>query len=449
MSVAVEVLSGLQRRIKVSIPSEELARTYEKKLREYKKTIKLKGFRAGKVPESMIEKRYGKSIRQEVRDEMLRKSFAEAIEKNELTIVGMPDIEPAEWQPGQDFQFEAECEVYPTINLDNLNTLKATKYQVEISDPDIDNMLGSLADQNTDWSPVTRPAKEGDKVVIDFSGTINGESFEGGHANDFEVQIGAKHMIPGFEEGLVGIEAGVARELRLVFPDDYHAKEVAGQSVEFAVTAKKIEEPMRPAVNDEFAKKIGFTGGLSALRDLIQQRLQKEAHAALLNHQKESILDQLVVVNQVELPKRLVDVEVKYLQQAAKQQAMAKGEVKIEDAETTTFPAEDYLDQAKHRVLLGLVLSAIVKKFNIRVDQGAVRQRVEQIAMGYPRPQELVQWLYQDRSRLAEIETAVLEDQAIERILEAVDGEPETISYQAAVKKIQDAREEEQSKEQD
>jgi trigger factor len=442
MSVAVEVLSGLQRRIKVSIPSEEMARDYQKKLNEYKKNIKIKGFRPGKVPANVIEQRYGKSIRQEVRDESLRKSLTEAIEQNDLTIVGMPDIQPQEWNVGEGFEFEAECEVYPTINVDDLSSLKATKYNVNVSDPDVDEMLGSLADQNTEWSTVERAAADGDKVVIDFTGTINGEAFEGGHAHDFEVQIGAKHMIPGFEEGLIGIEAGVARELKLVFPEDYHAKEVAGQSVEFAVTAKEVKEPTKPEINEDFAKKIGFTAGLDALRSVIVERLEKEASSALLNHQKESILEQLVAANEVELPQQLVDTEVKYLQQAAKQQAVAKGEVKAEEAEETTFPAEDHLEQAKHRVLLGLVLSAIVKKFEIKVDQMAVRQRVEQIATGYPKPQELIQWLYQDRSRLAEIETAVLEDQAIERILDAMDGEPEAIEYQAAVKMIQDAQKE-------
>ena len=445
MSAAIEVLSGLQRRIKVTIPPEEMTRDYNKKLNEYKKNIKLKGFRPGKVPQSVIEKRYGKSICQEVRDDSLRKSLTEAIEKNELTIVGMPDITPPEWKLGEALEFEAECEVYPTIELNELDKLDATKYQVEVADADIDEMLGTLADQQTEWTKVERAAADGDKVIIDFTGTINGEAFEGGHAHDFEVQIGAKHMIPGFEEGLVGIEAGVARELRLVFPEDYHAKEVAGQSVEFAVTAKEVQEPIPAEINDDFAKKIGFTAGLDALKTVVRQRLEEESRTALVSNQKEKILDQLVDANQVDMPQSLIDTELKYLQQVAKQQAVSSGEMKQEEAEEATFPEEDYIDQAKRRVCLGLVLSAVVKKFEITVDQMAVRQRVEQIATGYPKPAELVEWLYKDRSRLAEIETAVLEDQAIEKILNAMEGEPTVISYQAAVKMVQDAKENAQS----
>jgi trigger factor len=441
MSAAIEVLSGLQRRIKVTIPAEEMTSDYQKKLNEYKKSITLKGFRPGKVPQSVIEKRYGKSICQEVRDDNLRKSLTEAIEKNELTIVGMPDVTPPEWSLGEALEFEAECEVYPTVELDNLNELKATKYQVEIADADIDEMLGNLADQQLEWSKVERAAADGDKVVMDFTGTINGEVFEGGHAEDFEIQIGSKHMIPGFEEGLIGIEAGVSRELKLVFPEDYHAKEVAGQSVEFAVTAKEVQESTRPEMNDEFAKKMGFTAGLDALKAVIKERLDKESHSSLINSQKETILDQLVDANKIELPQSLVDTEIKYLQQVARQQAVSSGDMKQEEAEEATFPKEDHQEQAERRVCLGLVLSAIVKKFDISVDQMAVRQRVEQIAMGYPKPAELIEWLYKDKSRLAEIETAVVEDQAIEQVLNAMDGEPTVISYQAAVKMIQDTQE--------
>jgi trigger factor len=417
-----------------------MTRHYQKKLAEYKKTIKIKGFREGKVPESIIEKRYGKSIRQEVRNDILRTALTDAIEKNELTVVGMPDLTPPEWAPGEDLTFEANCEVYPTIVIENLDELTAIRYKVEVADADVDEMLGSLADQNTTWSKVDRSAADGDKVVIDFTGTINGEVFEGGHANDFEVQLGAKHMIPGFEEGLIGIKAGVARELRLVFPKDYHAKEVAGLSVEFAVTAKEVKEPIRPVIDDEFAKKIGFTAGLDALRTVIQKRLEDEASAALLNDQKEAILEQLVKSNDVEIPQKLLNTEINYLQQVAKQQAVSSGELKEEQAQETTFPKEEYEEQARRRVLLGLVLSAVVKKFEIKIDQLAVRQRVQQIAAGYPKPTELVQWLYADRSRLAEIETAVLEDQAIEKIIDAMNRESTIISYQAAVKKVQDAQ---------
>lgn len=445
MSAAVEVLSGLQRRIKVSIPPEEMTRDYQKKLNEYKKQVKLKGFRPGKVPESVIEKRYGKSIRQEVRDDSLRKSLTTAIQDNELSIVDMPEITPPEWEVGQGLEFEAECEVYPTVELNNLEKLDAKKYTVEVSDADIDEVLGSLADQNAEWETVERPAAEGDRVVIDFAGTINGEAFEGGQATDFDVKIGANHMIPGFEEGLIGIEAGVARELKLVFPENYHAKEVAGQSVEFAVTAKEVTEAKKSEIDDEFAKKMGFAAGLDALKSMISERLHKEISTALITSQKETILDQLVKANEVELPQKLVDTELGYLQQVAKQQAVSKGELKPEEAESTTFPKEDYIEQAEHRVKLGLVLSAVVKKFDIKIDQMAVRQRVEQIAMGYPKPAELVEWLYKDRSRMAEIETAVLEDQSIEKILGTLDGEPEVISYQAAVKLVKEAQEKEQS----
>lgn len=445
MSAAIETISNLQRRIKITVSNDEMNRDYQKKLNEYKKNMKLKGFRPGKVPESVIEKRYGKAIRQEVRDHSLQRTFMEAVKDNDLRIVGMPDITPAEWTPGEDLQIEAEFEVYPEISLDNLNSLSATKYQVEVADSDVDEMISNLASQYTEWEPVERAAQDGDRVEIDFVGTIDGEVFDGGKADDFSVVIGAKRMIPGFEEGLVGIEQGVTRELKLVFPEQYHAKDLAGEPVEFNVTAKSIQAPKKPAIDDELAKKLGFANGLDALKKVVRERLESESSTALVGTQKETILDQLVEANRVELPKRLMDTEIDYLQRMAKQQAMSRGELKPEDAAETTFPREDYVEQAERRVLLGLILSEIVKKFEIKVDHMAVRQRVEQIAMGYPNPSELMEWLYKDRSRLAEIETSVLEDQAIRRILDEMDAESTVISYQDAVKKIQEAHEKEQA----
>lgn len=425
MSVLLETQSGLKRTLQITIPAEEMGQKYQSFLSKQAQGASVKGFRPGKVPMNVVERYYGDAIRAKVREGMIQKSFTEAMEKEELRLAGQPDLaELPEWEKGKDFVFEVHFEVYPTVGDVTVDGLAANEYSVSVSDTDIDTMLANLQKQHLEWKEVDRAAKEGDKLTIDFAGSINDVPFDGGTATDFDLVLGDKRMIEGFEEGLIGIEKEVARELRLVFPDEYHAEELAGQPVEFQITAKKVEEPVSPELNDDFAKKVGFDS-LEKLKEGARTKMEEDAQSRLKAKQKQELLDQLVDKHTFDLPEVLMEGELKYLRTLAHQQADARRE-SVEEGE---LESEEFTDQAKKRVKLGILLSEIVRQFEITLDQKAVEMRVRELALGYPNPKELIEWLYKDRSRLMEIETSVLEDQAVAKLLEGMTLETTVVDY--------------------
>ncbi|MGD8558736.1 MAG: trigger factor [Gammaproteobacteria bacterium] len=426
MQVSVEATGGLERRMTVQIPKDRLESEVQARLKKLAGQAKLQGFRPGKVPMKVIKQRYGGQVKQEVWGELVQSSFVEAVQQEKLNPAGMPHIAPADDKEGSgDVAFIATFEVYPEIELQGLGEINIERPVLEVSDADIDEMLETIRKQRKEWKEVDRAAEDGDRAVIDFEGFMGGEPFEGGKAEDYPLELGAKRMIPGFEDQVVGIKAGEERTISLTFPEDYHAKELAGKEAEFKVTAKKVEAPELPEINDAFAESFGIKeGGLQAFREQVKSNMEREASQKIKGQVKQQVLDGIIEKNQIEVPRVLIDSEIENLMQ---QQRQALG--LAESNQPQEIDPKLFEDQARRRVSLGLILSELVKQNDINVEPSKLRQTVEEIASGYERPDEVVKYYYNDKERLADIENLVLEDEAVEWVVSQASVTDKTVSF--------------------
>lgn len=417
MQVSVEATGGLERRMTVQVPEERVEKEVEGRLQRLARTAKLKGFRPGKVPMNVVKSHYGAQVRQEVVGDVIQSSFYEAVVKENLRPAGLPTIEPKSLEAGKSLEYTATFEVMPEVEPASLSGVKLEKVSAEVSDADVDAMLETLRKQRTRWEAVERAAKEGDRVVIDFKGTIDGTEFQGNEGKQVPVVIGAKRMITGFEEGLVGAKTNDSLTLDLKFPEEYGYKEVAGKPVQFAVTVHRVEEPHLPELDDEFAKSFAITeGGVEALRKEVRQNMERELEQAVTGRVKQAVMDKLLELNAIDLPKALIKQEAEQLAAQMRQNMhipAGKSGVNLDSAM--------FEDQARRRVSLGLVLSEIIKRNELKADAAKVREQVEKVAATYERPQDVINWYYADRNRLAEVESLVLENQVVEWALGQAD----------------------------
>jgi len=414
MQVSVESTSTLERRMTVEIPKEKLEQEIQARLKRLAGRVKIQGFRPGKVPLNVIKQRYGGQVHQEALGELIQSSYVEAVKQHKLRPAGMPQIEPVTATDStQAMTYTATFEVYPEIKISGLDTIKIERPQLEITESDVDEMMQTIRKQRKQWQAVDRAAAEGDRVTIDFEGIMDGKPFEGGSAKGYALELGAKRMIPGFEEQLEGIKAAETRTLKLSFPEQYHATELAGKPVEFNVTAHKVEQAELPELNDEFAKIYGIEeGGLSTLRSQVKDNMQREADAKIRTKLKQQVLDGILQVISIDVPKVLVDSEIENLQE---QQRQALGLNK--SSQPPGMDKKLFEDQARRRVALGLILSEMVKENNLKVEPAKLRKAVEEIAAGYEHPEEVMKYYYSNKDRLSEIESVVLEDQAVEWVV--------------------------------
>jgi trigger factor len=414
MQVSVETTSGLERRMTVQIPKDKLEQQVQARLKQLAGRAKIQGFRPGKVPMNVIKQRYGGQVEQEVMGELIQSSYVEALTQENLRPAGMPHIQPVDsTSESGEMTYTATFEVYPDIAIQGLENIKIERPVLEISEQEIDDMLETIRKQRKQWKEADRAAEKGDRVVIDFEGFINGEPFEGGTAKEYALELGAKRMIPGFEDQLEGIKAGEERTLKVKFPADYHAKDLADKEVEFKVKAHKVEAAELPELNDEFAALFGITeGGLAAFREQVKDNMQREAQQKIRTQVKQQVLDGILEQNPVDLPKVLVDNEVEHLMQQQRQaMGMSHGN-QSQDIDPKLFE-----DQARRRVSLGLILSELVKQNNLKVEPAKLRETIENIAASYERPEEVIKYYYGDKERLSEIENLVLEDEAIDWVV--------------------------------
>lgn len=433
MQTEIKKLDGLKRVLTVTLPEEEVRAAYDKHLRDAAKQIKMPGFRPGKVPLDVIEKKYGSGLRNEVAGELMQSSFEKAVEQNQLQIAGQPHVHPKELIKDAPFEYEAEFEVYPEIALKDLGGQAIEKFASEVTDQDVDAMLGKIQRQQAEWASVERASQEGDRLLMDFVGSIDKETFEGGTAKDFTLELGSKQMIPGFEDALVGLKAGEKKTISVTFPEDYHASNLAGKPAEFEVTVSKVEEPKLPALDDDLAKKVGLEGGLEKLKAEVRSGMERELKQAIEARTKMEVLDKLIELNPIEVPTAFLDLEVKNLQQVTLQQmlgSMGKGHEKMPDID---LPKEPYIEQAKKRVTLGLLLGEVIKHFKIEVDGAKVRERVEEIASAYQKPKEVVEWYYSNNQMLAEVEALVIEEAAVAKLLEDAEVSIKSSTYEEVV----------------
>lgn len=429
MQVSVEVTSGLERRLKVGVPAARIDSAVEARLKEAASKARIDGFRPGKVPMGEIRRRYAGAIRQEVLGDVLRDSYFEAVQQEKLNPAGMPRIEPVSNEPGKDLEFYAIFEVYPEVTLPALTGVKVEKASGEVTDADVEEMIATLRKQRATQREVARPAAMDDVVDIDFVGTLNGEAFKGGTANGQKVQLGAGRMIPGFEEGLVGASAGDERTLNVTFPADYNNDELKGQAVVFQTKVNKVLEQVLPELDTQFFTMFGIKGAdLVTFKAEVRRNMERELRAALRNRVKGQVMDQLVQLVSVDLPKALVSQEVDRLRQNMMQQF---GGAQVDPS---LLPDELFSEQARKSVALGLIVGEVVRSESIRVDGDRVRKQVEEIAESYETPKDVVNWYYANPDQLRQIEMAVLEEQVVERILKDAAVTETTVSYQDAVR---------------
>lgn len=430
MQVSIETTEGLERKMTVAIPQEQVDSAVMARLQEASHNVNLNGFRKGKVPMKVIKNRFGKGVRQEVIGELVNKSYFDALSQENVKPAGQPRIEPTQMDEGSDVEFVATFEVYPEVIVPDFSTLKAERETATVSEDDIDKMIETLRSQRQTWQEVDRECKEGDKVNIDFVGTRDGEAFEGGSAQGTDLVLGSGGMIAGFEDGIVGCKAGDTTTLPLTFPEDYQAAELAGAAVEFAITVNTVNEQFLPAVDEEFFKSFGVEeGGLAAFREEVSGNMERELKTASRNKLKNQIMDAVVDAVDLAVPQGLMDQEIDQLRNQALQQ-MGGGQ----GIDPSMLPAELFQENASRRVVLGLVLGEVVKEQNLTADPVKVREAIEEIASTYESPEEVVNWYYGNAEQLNAVESSVVEDQVFDYIIEQADIMDKQLSYEEVIK---------------
>jgi trigger factor len=414
MQVSVETTAGLERKLTVQVPSERIDQAVESRLQEMSHQVRLDGFRPGKVPVKVVRQRFGSQVRQEVMGEVLQSSLQEAIVQEQLRPAGMPRIEALDLESGKDLAYTATFEVYPDIQVKDLDKIEIKRPVVEIGETDVDRMVDNLRQQRKTWADVERPAQEGDRVTLDFEGRIDGKPFEGNKGEKVPVELGKGGMLADFESGLKGAKPGETRTIEVRFPDDYQGKAVAGKAAQFEVTVHSVSEPVLPEVDDAFVASFGIKdGGIEALRAEVRSNMQRELDQTVRAHIKKQVMDGLLSQNEVEVPKALVDEEVQTLQRQA---AQSFGQPNMDISQ---LPTEPFEEDARRRVQLGLMVGELVRANDLTVDADRVRQEVQNIASTYDDSEEVVKYYYGNPDALRSVEGVVLEDQVVEFVLQS------------------------------
>jgi len=415
MQVSVDTAEGLQRRLTITVPADAVDSAVKSRLQQLAKTQRINGFRPGKVPVSVIKKRFGTAVRQEVAGDVMQRNFYEAIMQEKITPAGMPTFEMKTDIDGQDLEFIAAFEVYPAVEVKGVSDLKIEKPVVEIKDKDLDEMMVTLQKQHADWKEVRRKAKKDDRVVIDFVGTVEGEEFEGGKAEDFTLELGKNRMIPGFEDNLVGAKKGEEVVADVTFPDDYQAEALKGKAASFVIQVNKVEGQALPKVDDEFAKLFGVDeGGVEALRAEVTKNMQRELDQTLKAQIKENVIAALLEKNSLDLPQALVDQEIEALREQAKQRFEQQGQ----GQNLPELPADLFTDNSKRRVSVGLLLGEIIKNEELKPESSRVEGLIESMASAYEDPSEVVEYYQSNEELMQQMNNVALEEQAIDWIVE-------------------------------
>ena len=407
MSISIETLEGLQRRVTITVPADKIEAAYKEQLKGYAKNARVDGFRKGKVPHSIIEQRFGLAARQDVLSDEMQRAFFEGVMAEKIALAGRPTFTPNNYQPGQDFSFSATFEVFPEVELKGLENIEVEKPVVEITEADLDKMVDVLRKQQATWAESQEAAKAEDRVVIDFVGSVDGEEFEGGKATDFALAMGQGRMIPGFEEGIVGHKAGEQFDIDVTFPADYHSENLKGKAAKFAITLKKVENIVLPELTEEFVKKFGNAKSVEDLRAEIKKNMQRELKNAVTARVKNQVINGLIVQNDIEVPAAAIAEEVDVLRQQAVQRFGGKPEMAAQ-----LFEAD-----AKRRVQVGLLLSNVISQNELKVDEARVEAMIADIASAYEQPAEVVEYYAKNRQLTENIRNVVLEEQAVDAVL--------------------------------
>lgn len=405
MQVSVETTGGLGRRMTVQIPADQIDQQVESKLQQLARSVRLDGFRPGKVPLNVVKKRFGDQVRQEIAGELIASSYHEALQRENLKPASEPSIEQTRNQSGQELEYVATFEIFPEVEPPELNDISIERPVAAVGESDVDDMLEKLRRQRVTWSKVERAAQQGDRIEIDFEGSIDGKPFAGNAAQHVPLELGSNSMIPGFEEQLVGVSPGASKTIEVTFPADYGSVEVAGKTASFEVKVHSVAAPELPEINDEFARVFGVgDGGLEKLREEIRSNMERELGAVIKSKVKQQVFDALLKKAAIDVPMSLIDSEIDALIKKNAAAADAPGD------------RSRYVDEARRRVSLGLLIAEIIKRNRLQIDPERVRQTIQELAQSYEKPDEVVQWYYSNQEMLAGIQTLIMEETVVEWI---------------------------------
>ena len=422
----VETLEGLERRVSMTLPAKDIERQVDERLKQLARNIRMPGFRPGKVPMKIVAQTYGPQVRSEVLSDAVQKAFTDAVKEANLKVAGFPRIEKKDGADNAALEFSATFEVYPEVKLGDLAGVTLERPQVSVDDAAVEKTIGILRKQRTRFVLVERPAKEGDRLTVDFEGTIDGQPFAGGSARDFAFTLGAGRMLPEFDAAARGMSTGEAKTFELTFPEDYHGKEVAGKRASFQLTLKKLEEPQLPELDAEFAKTLGIADGdLDKMRQEIRANVERETAKRVEARVKSQVLQALLDATPLELPKSLIQMEAQQLVERAGADLQARG---LKPGQVPLDPAA-FEQTAKRRVALGLIIGELARTENLQPKPADVRAIVEQEAQTYESPAEVVKWFYMQPQRLSEMEGVALEANVVKWVLSKVKVEDKPTAF--------------------
>jgi trigger factor len=417
MTVTVETLEKLQRRITLTLPVDSIQGEVETRLRKLSRTVREKGFRPGKVPMTVVAQRYGYSVQYEVMNDKVGEAFNKAANEAKLRVAGMPNIAQKDGAADGQLAFDATFEVYPEVKVGDLSAASVERVGTEVTEAAIDKTVDILRKQRRTFAqrPAAEGAAESDRVTIDFEGKIDGEPFAGGKAEAFQFIVGEGQMLEQFDQGVRGMKAGDSKTFPVAFPADYHGKDVAGKEADFLVTMKKIEAQHLPTVDEGFVKVLGIAAGtVDGLRADVKKNLEREVKFRVLARNKAAVMDALLTASELDVPKALVDGETERMVEAARADLKQRG---MKDADKAPIPAEMFTAQAERRVRLGLVVAELVRSQNLQAKPEQLQAHIEEMSQSYEKPAEVMRWYLSDRQRMAEVEAVVIENNVTQHVL--------------------------------
>ena len=417
MAVTVETLEKLERKITLSLPLSSIQTEVDSRLKRLARTVKMDGFRPGKVPMKVVADRYGYSVQYEVLNDKVGEAFASAASEAELRVAGQPRITEKEGAPEGEVTFDAVFEVFPEVKIAELADAEIEKFSAEVTDDAIDKTIDILRKQRRTFAqrPQDGAAQDSDRVTVDFEGKLDGEPFEGGSAEDFQFLVGEGQMLKEFEEAVRGMKVGESKTFPLAFPEDYHGKDVAGKTADFMVTLKKLEAANMPEVNDALAKSLGIADGtVDGLRADIKKNLEREVKFRVLARNKQAVMDALLTKAELDLPNASVQAEIERLMEAARADLKQRG---VKDADKAEIPADIFRPQAERRVRLGLVVAELVRSNELHAKPEQLKAHIDELAASYEKPEDVVRWYFGDRQRLGEVEAVVVENNVVDFVL--------------------------------
>lgn len=409
MQVSVETGEGLERKLTITVPADHIDQKVEAKLKTIASRVKMDGFRPGKVPMSVVRQQHLGNAKSEVMTDVIETSYREAIVQEKLRPAGMPAISDVKLEDDQPFEYVATLEVYPEVTLAPVDKLTIEKDVASVADTDIDAMIETLCKQRVTWKEVKRKSKDGDQITVDFTGYIGDEAFEGGSAKDVPVVIGSNSMIPGFEEQLIGKKKDEDGELKVNFPDDYQAADLAGKEARFDITVKAVSEPVVPELDAEMAKSLGVEDGdVEKLKSDIRNNMERELKNNVEGMFKARVMDAIVDANEVLVPKALIDEEINHMIEQMKQQGQA----------SDNMPRDTFESDATRRVKLGLLISKVIEENDIKLDKKVVQEKIISAASAYDEPQQYINHYNENQQAMASVEALVLEEMVVDWIAE-------------------------------